>query len=169
GNSRPVRVGKLSQKQRKMAALSPRDSADTERSDKADTAETRSFRGWSVPASPDSVPSLRDVMRQEQSDNNNDNHNNEATPPPPPPPTTTAWSRGDNGRINPHLAPHEEELRAERALISTRDKPLELIQLEERALQELLSLYALRFPRDSIHAARAETPLTWSPPQWHSH
>ncbi|XP_073445780.1 inhibitor of Bruton tyrosine kinase isoform X2 [Dendrobates tinctorius] len=207
GAQKPAAHGiKLSQKQRKMMAMSCKEtSGSTERVTNTSTpaASIKSPpKTWATSLHHDGEPkSFRDVLRQEQKSvvlstlgdtGKKSTHAAEAEPQKsarpsetitheskwksntPQPESSNPWL-STFSKSKPSVAPVtfttivEEEKKQEAALIRSREKPLALIQIEERAIQDLLVHYqAVDNPEEYITVERsAQGPM--ATPMWNKH
>ncbi|KAE8603105.1 hypothetical protein XENTR_v10014218 [Xenopus tropicalis] len=205
GGPKPVAHGmKLSQKQRKMMAMSSKESNnDNKPAIITATASIKSpAKTWAAAFHFGECKSFRELLLEENqsvisfpslgSDVKKTKHTEELDPPEP---ARLSGSISHEAKLkcdvpnqdssNPwHLtlskntsssapvtftAIVEEEEKQEAALIRSREKPLALIQIEERAIQDLLIHYqALDNPEEYITVERAaQTPM--ATPMWNKH
>ncbi|KAK2844181.1 hypothetical protein Q5P01_010840 [Channa striata] len=156
---------KLSQKQRKMLAMTNKEaSVDTTSSKSAPaiTPSKSSGKAWATAVqSPSSSYSFRMLHVQKRRKRRA---------------RATHWALGARSSGQPPLSSLvtfasivEEEKQQEAALIRSREKPLALIQIEERAIQDLLSHYkAHDNPEELIVVERSSTgPM--AAPTWNKH
>ncbi|KAM4042994.1 inhibitor of Bruton tyrosine kinase [Anomaloglossus baeobatrachus] len=208
GTQKPVAHGiKISQKQRKMMALSSKESSGGAESVTVTSAPAASIKSppktWATALHHDGEPkSFRDVLRQEQKSvvlstlgdtGKKSTHTPEVDPQKsarrpsetitpeskwkssvPQPESSNPWLSASS-KNKPSVAPVtfttivEEEKKQEAALIRSREKPLALIQIEERAIQDLLVHYqAIDNPEEYITVERsAQGPM--ATPMWTKH
>ncbi|TTA40553.1 Inhibitor of Bruton tyrosine kinase [Bagarius yarrelli] len=198
-NSKPLIIPtKLSQKQRKMIAMATREASVDGVSAKSPpgVVSVKPAKGWAaaVQASPSSL-SFRDLLTEEEQRNKSSTTAAAAAESPSSSVGTATcakkvtfkcvessnagkpagpWVLGQVG--SPPVAAAvtfasivEEEKQQEAALIRSRDKPLALIQIEERAIQDLLVHYrAFNNPNELITVERSpQGPIAI--PTWNKH
>ncbi|XP_068180155.1 inhibitor of Bruton tyrosine kinase [Antennarius striatus] len=184
---------KLSQKQRKMLAMAHKEaSVESTASKIAATAvpPRSSVKAWATAVqSPPSSCSFRALLEEEENrligagqtglQRAKSAH---VTPPPAtkrvtfsePEKPTGPWVLGAVGSP-PHsslvtfASIVEEEKQQEAALIRSREKPLALIQIEERAIQDLLYHYAARDNPDEMIVVERSSRGPIAAPTWNKH
>ncbi|XP_069830794.1 inhibitor of Bruton tyrosine kinase isoform X2 [Dendropsophus ebraccatus] len=185
GTQKPAAHGmKLSQKQRKMMALSSKESsikADSTTNPSALATNIKSPpKTWATSLHYEGEPkSFRDLLREEQKSvvlNRLGDTGKKSGPVPEVDPQIHAspWLVSLS-KTKSSMAPVtfttivEEEKKQEAALIRSREKPLALIQIEERAIQDLLVHYqAIDNPEEFITVERsAQGPM--ATPVWNKH
>ncbi|XP_053317203.1 inhibitor of Bruton tyrosine kinase isoform X2 [Spea bombifrons] len=209
GSKAGVQGAKLSQKQRKMMAMSSKDSSTSSENTPTKTAAPSSANAkstpktWAASLSSGDQKCFRDLLQEEQnsvisfhplSTHGKKNTQIEELDPqtfgrkPAGTLTHEAKSRSEalqHDGSNPWLSTFskntasaapvtfttivEETKKQEAALIRSREKPLALIQIEERAIQDLLIFYqALGNPDEYITVERAaQGPI--ATPMWNKH
>lgn len=192
---------KLSQKQRKMLAMTNKEaSVDTTSSKSAPaiTPSKSSGKAWATAVqSPSSSYSFRMLLKEEEDclikAGQNGSQRSQGAQGSPVTPTPVSrrvtFRSGESGEPERPTGPWvlgavgspplsslvtfasivEEEKQQEAALIRSREKPLALIQIEERAIQDLLSHYkAHDNPEELIVVERSSTgPM--AAPTWNKH